>query len=328
MPHPDNRNWMSLLVGELPAAPKRTEVADLIGSRHMWDLSHLNENLPSDVQRHEVLLRTRAGEDLRGELYVPESTPIGGNLLYLHGGGWCAGSAANERQIGMRMAAAGYVVLNLDYGLAPEHPFPWGLEDCIYAARWLGLHGADYGGPPGKLVIGGQSAGANLSAAVVVSLTAGPGGTELGEDDLAVQSVGFTGALLLSGIFSFPLLLAEPGSNVGPAELWHQAYLGPNFLKRNRMTLASPALADLSGFPPSYVACGDEDSLLGQSLSMAGALAAVNVPTTVSVVAGFDHGYQFLEDRFDEIHREMERVRFWLGERARDDGATTTGGAQ
>lgn len=317
MPHPDNRNWMSLLLGEMPEAPKRTEVADLVASRGVWDLSHLNQNLPAGVARETVTLRERDGAPLTGELYTPEG-PIAGNLIYLHGGGWCAGEAANERQIAMRFAARGFLVLNLDYALAPERPFPAGLNDCIYASRWLVANAPAHGGPAGSLSIGGQSAGANLSAATVAALT-GPYADRVPEDDLAATDLRFDAILLLSGIFSFPLLLSEPGSNVGPAELWHQAYLGPNFLARNRDPLASPMFADLSGFPPAYVACGDEDSLLGQSLGMVKALTTHNVPTTMSVLAGFDHGYQFLEDRFAGPGAEMSRARDWLEERVRSD---------
>jgi acetyl esterase len=77
--------------------------------------------------------------------------------------------------------------------------------------------------------------------------------------------------------------------------------------------------ADLSGFPRTYVACGDEDSLLGQSLGMIKALAGHNVPTTASIKAGFDHGYQFLEDRFGGAAREMEKARDWVLDGGQDD---------
>ena len=172
--------------------------------------------------------------------------------------------------------------------------------------------------------MGGQSAGANLASATVLAIRGVTGSVAFEPSDLDEVPVDISGALLLSGIFSFPLLLADPGSNVGPAELWHRAYLGPDFLRLSRESLASPMLADLSDFPPAYVACGDEDSLLGQSLGMVQALASHNVATTASVVSGFDHAYQFLEDRFDGVHREMERARAWLRGRGRDRTPTTT----
>ena len=292
------------------------EIADLVASRDMWDLSHLNEDLPTLAAVHErVELRSRSGEVLWGEVYVPETEGPWPAMLYLHGGGWCAGSAANERKIGMRFAASGHFVLNLQYGLAPERPFPWAVEDCVYAARWLVRNGSVYGADGGAIAVGGQSAGANLSAATVIALS--PGGeellAELDQDDLVGQRVEFSAAAIMSGIFSMPLLLAEPGSNVGPAELWHRAYLGADFLRRNRHPLASPALApNLASFPPCYLSVGDEDSLLGQSLEMTKALTSANAATSLSVVAGRDHGMQFLEDQFPEVSREMLRLREWL----------------
>jgi len=306
---------MSLLLGEMPA-PRRLEMGDLVASRDMWDLSHLNQDLPSVEQFHErVELRKRDGETLYGEMYVPRGEGPFPAMLYLHGGGWCAGSAANERKIAMRFAEAGHVVLNLEYGLAPERPFPWAVEDCVYGARWLVRNGARFGTDSGAVAIGGQSAGSNLSASAVIALSNGGEAflAELDQGDLDDQPVEFAALALMSGIHSMPLLLAEPGSNVGPAELWHRAYLGGDFLRRNRHPLASPALApNLASFPATYLSVGDEDSLLGQTLEMTKALTAANVPTTVSVVAGRDHGMQFLEDTFNEVKAEMERLRHWL----------------
>ena len=69
----------------------------------------------------------------------------------------------------MRIAARGYTVLSPDYGLAPEHPFPWAVEDCLFAARWLTKNAAAYKGDPSRLVLEGGSAGAGLSAAILVA---------------------------------------------------------------------------------------------------------------------------------------------------------------
>lgn len=316
MPHPDNRNWMSLLVGELPEAPPRRTLQDLVESREMWDLSHLNRNLPGGVDRRTV----RIGPDgLEAEMYAPRGDGPFPALVYLHGGGWCAGSPANERQLAMRFAANGHVVLNVDYRLAPENPFPAAVVDVGRAISWVGANGESLGAHTDEVAIGGQSAGSNLAAAITVAATTSSSDLPAHVAE-AVDDAPRIGALvLMSGIYSFPLLLAEPGSNVGPAELWHQAYLGPNFLRQNRDPLASPVFADLSGFPPTYLHCGDEDSLLGQTLEMAKALTKASVPTTVSVVAGLDHAFQFLEDSMDAVAAEMSRARSWLVEQT---GAT------
>ena len=204
------------------------------------------------------------------------------------------------------------MVVNLDYSLAPERPFPNAPEDAVYAARWITQNIAEYQGDARHLVISGDSAGANLSAAAIHTLHGEPDAVDGG--DLAHVPVRFAGALFYYGVFDFPLMLEEPLSNSGWVEVaFHQAYLGPNFLARNSGPIVSPIYSDyLDEFPPCYLVCGDEDSLLGNTLSMTKALADVNVPTTLSVVAGFDHTFDYVEHKLDGVTPEIERIINWL----------------
>ena len=75
---------MSLLLGEMPAAVKRTEVADLIASRDMWGLSHLNDNLPPTVDREDIVFREGGDGRLAGEVYTPKAAIITGSLGVLN----------------------------------------------------------------------------------------------------------------------------------------------------------------------------------------------------------------------------------------------------
>jgi acetyl esterase len=90
------------------------------------------------------------------------------------------------------------LVVNLDYALAPEHPFPQGLEDCVYAARWIVRHIEQFGGDPSRLAIGGGSAGGNLSACTVLALHGSDAGLDGG--DLADVQVRFRAAVLQFGV--------------------------------------------------------------------------------------------------------------------------------
>ncbi len=109
---------------------------------------------------HErVVLRSRGGIDLTAEIYVPRGGGPFPAMLYMHGGSWCLWSAAHVRKAVMRFAASGYVVVSLDYGLAPEHRFPWALEDVVHAARWTTKNAAAYRGEGSNLVIGGDFGG-------------------------------------------------------------------------------------------------------------------------------------------------------------------------
>jgi len=314
MPHPDNSGWMSMLAGE-PVEPTRyTSVEQVIAGRARATRPDVEGSLPQLAEVHEgVVLREREGLALTAEVYVPEGDPPFPGMLYLHGGGWCRRRAADARYPAMHLAAGGHLVFNLDYGLAPEHPFPRAVEDTVYAARWIAANGPSYGGDGGAIAIGGESAGANLSAAAIAFLA---GGVEddLDQGDLRGAAVAFSAALLAYGIFDFPLLVTEPGSNVGSVEwMWNVAYLGPHFLSLHRNPLVSPVFApNLDRFPPTYLAVGDEDSLLSQSLSMTKALTQANVATTLSVIEGCDHAFLNLTHLLPAAGPEFERMRGWL----------------
>jgi acetyl esterase len=316
MPHPDNSNWISLLVGQEVQIPPPQSFDDIHAARAAYDFSALNAELPDVAEFHEeVVLRERQGIELAGELYVPEGTGPFPAMLYMHGGGFCVSSAEGVRRAAMRIAAEGYVVLNLNYGLAPEHPFPWAVEDAVYAARWLKRNAERYRGDPERLLVGGDSSGANLAAVVISTLHGSTQGVDPG--DLSETSVRFRGGLFLYGLFDFPMAMLEPGSNAGAAEVWwNLAYLGPNFLRNHRNPLVSPIYADnLDAFPPVYLSCGDEDSLLGQSLAMTKALTQANVPTTLSVVAGADHTFTYVEMKIPEkVTPEFNRIFAWLSD--------------
>ena len=314
MPHPDNSGWMSMLAGH-PVRPARlTSVDEVAARRALLDLGAANAELPDIGSSHHVEIGARDGAPLMAEVYVPAADPPFPVLLYMHGGAWCLGSSAATRRLGHRFAEHGFLVVNLDYALAPEHPFPAAVADVVYAARWATVAAHAYGGDGGRLSVAGDSAGAQLAAAAVTYL-AGGSDRPLEEHDLAGVQVEFAAALLLYGVFDFPLLVRHPGSNVGSLEvMFLQAHLGPNYLALFRDPLISPVYsAQLSVFPPTYLSCGDEDSLLGQTLSMTAALAAANVPTTCSVVAGADHAFFQLEHVLAQAHPEVERALSWLG---------------
>jgi acetyl esterase len=321
-------NWISALLGR-PVEPRPRRSADEIpAARDFWDLSHLNTNLP-EVARFEerVLLRERDGVALTAEIYVPKGDGPFPALLYLHGGSWCLWSPAHVRRLAMRFAAQGYLTVNLDYGLAPEHPFPWAVQDAIFACRWLAEHAAQYGGDGARLVVVGDSAGANIGAAAVAAHLAAPGlgWTEPGAaHGLGPSAPGFSGCVFLYGVFDFPLLFQAPGK-LGDSGLiettWNLAYLGPNFVSVHRHPFVSPILAPtLDQFPPCYLACGDRDALLPQSLAMTGRLVEVGVPTRLSVVPGCDHEFLLLEETWPEASTELGAILLWLrGLRVRRD---------
>ena len=91
-------------------------------------------------------------------------------LVYLHGGGWTFGSINSCARFCSAMAATGGMkVLAVDYRLAPEHPYPEGLDDCIEAVQYALTHADSLGIDPARIVVGGDSSGGNLAVATALS---------------------------------------------------------------------------------------------------------------------------------------------------------------
>jgi acetyl esterase len=186
-------------------------------------------------------------------------------LVYLHGGGWVSGSPTTHRKLASRFAEAGYLVVNVDYRLAPEHPFPTPFEDCVAAVRFAAHEAGRWNGDGARLAIGGDSAGGNLAAAVAAALA----------DDPARPRV----ALLLYGVFDFATIGDSPqkavfGMDEATAEqirdkllgLMLGAYLGSEPERREK--LRDPRVSPIhvaERLPPCHVMVGSADPLLAQA---------------------------------------------------------------
>ena len=90
-------------------------------------------------------------------------------VLYVHGGGFRILSKETHWVMSLAFARRGYVVFNINYRLAPEHPFPAAMEDSCAALAWVHENAARFGGDPTRLVLAGESAGANLVTALAVA---------------------------------------------------------------------------------------------------------------------------------------------------------------
>lgn len=101
----------------------------------------------------------------------PADQPLG-LLVYFHGGGWVIGDLESHDNVCHALCRrSGHAVLSVDYRLAPEHPFPAGLDDCLAAVEWAHEHATELGVDPSLLAVGGDSAGGNLAAVVANETT-------------------------------------------------------------------------------------------------------------------------------------------------------------
>src|SRR5215471_14445925 len=97
--------------------------------------------------------------------------PPAGVVVYFHGGGFCIGSVGLMDNVARELAHhADATVISVEYRLAPEHPYPAGLDDCEVVARRTLAHASQLGVPPSRVAVAGESAGGNLAAAVTLRL--------------------------------------------------------------------------------------------------------------------------------------------------------------
>ena len=234
------------------------------------------------------------------------------SVVYMHGGAWCVWNARDVRRIAAQIAARGYLVVNVDYGLAPEHPYPCAVEDTIYAVRWAAENVERWDGRRDRLVVGGDSCGATLACAAIAYLEGCE--ADIDEGDLGGVEVTFAAALLLYGVYDFRARLGLRDTTPGTMELMHNlAYLGTHFLSKHLDPLVSPFYApNLDRFPPVYLTCGSDDALLPDSLYMTRRFAECAVPTTLSVVDGRDHEFLMLDPSLADVSAEWQRMLDWL----------------
>ncbi|MET3962315.1 acetyl esterase [Marmoricola sp. OAE513] len=206
-------------------------------------------------------------------------------ILYLHGGGFCIGDIDTEHAGAVLVAnTVGAVVVNVDYRLAPEHPYPAGLDDCYAALKYLaGLDGVD----ASRLAVHGQSAGGGLAAATALVAR------DRGGPALAFQSLGIPE---LDDRLETPSMKAFDGtpmwSRVQAVKSW-EYYLGG----KPADAYAAPArMDDLSGLPAAYVSTCEYDPLRDEGLTYALRLLQAGVSVEVHQFPGTFHGAQLVQD--------------------------------
>jgi acetyl esterase len=215
-------------------------------------------------------------------LYRPVGAGPWPTTVFLHGGGFVIGDLDTHDQVCRRMCRdAETVVLSVDYRLAPEHPFPAGLEDALAATRWAREHLDELGGDD-RLAVGGDSAGGNLSAVVAQAmpddLTAQlliyPAVDVLGEYDSRVDNA--TGYFLEMSMMEWFFLHYTTDVEGVPAD-------DPR--------LSPLHASSLAGLPPAVVVTAEFDPLRDEGEAYADRLAAEGVTVERARYDGLIHGF-------------------------------------
>jgi acetyl esterase len=221
--------------------------------------------------------------------YRPATSGPAPLVVFYHGGGWTLGDLdTHDPLCRLTCRDAGVHVLSIDYRLAPEHPAPAAVDDAYAAFRWAYDHAERLGGIPGKVAVGGDSAGGNL-AAVVSQIARDEGAPQPVLQWLIYPRTDFTALTRSLTLFADGFLLTK-----ADIDWFTEQYLGASDAAATDPRI-SPLLAEsLTGLPPALIATAGFDPLRDEGESYAAALTAAGVGVDLRSMRSLTHGFASL----------------------------------
>ena len=235
-------------------------------------------------------------------LVEPDGDARTGTILYFHGGSFSLGSPETAMVLTAHLVRrTGVRAISLDYRLAPEHPFPAAIEDCLAAFRSL----LDSGIDAASIVFAGDSAGGGLTVTTC----------------LAARDVGLPMPAAIAA-FSPGLDHTRSGASMSTKEgidpffttdgMGHTGEMYLDGQDPNQPLLAPAVLADLTGFPPILLQVGTNELLLDDSVRLAARARDADVDVILDITAGAPHVFQAFVGRLDESDQALERAALFL----------------
>mgnify|MGYP000132657072 CR=1 FL=1 len=256
------------------------------------------------------------------DIYYPRSGsgpyPV---LMYVHGGGFTLCSKETHRGIARIYASQGYLVVNVDYRLAPRHPFPAALEDVSNAFAWVADHIHKFGGDPDRINLAGESAGGNLVLGLTVSACCSRPESmarriwDTGRIPVSVQVI--AGLLQVSRPDRFAGIPQASIAGMGPVSLKivtdvSRAYLGaclsgecPDAALADPLRIIENGRLPDRPFPAVFAGAGTADILVGDTRRLETALRSIGAPVEARYYPGEPHVFHFL------FWRHSARL-FWI----------------
>lgn len=223
-----------------------------------------------------------AEPDVPVRIYRPHQAQ--GAVIWLHGGGFVMGDLDTEHPWAVRLAeSSGAVVISVDYRLAPENPFPAGLDDTYAVLTWTAKHAAELGVDPDRIAVGGHSAGAGLAAALALKARDEQG------PPIRFQLLNQPGLDDRQETWSARNFTETPWMNRDKVNAIWRHYLG----SAPASPYAAPArAADLAGLPPAHVATAEFCPNRDEGIDYALRLLQAGVPVELHQWPGTFHGSQ------------------------------------
>ncbi|UBU15463.1 alpha/beta hydrolase [Nonomuraea gerenzanensis] len=295
MAHPNLDPELRAGIEQFPMPPGDLSAvfADLPGARAQ--MNAMMAAAPAPDTRISIENRMIPGPegapDVRVRIYRPEEPGQGRPALYwIHGGGMIMGMPeGDDGPMIEYVERLGVVVVSVDYRLAPEHPHPAPVEDCYAGLVWTVKNAAELGIDPGRLAVGGASAGGGLAAATVL-LARDRSGPEVAFQLLVCPMLDDRNTTPSSHEFAEAVVWDRQANLFG----W-TALLGDRIGADDVSPYAAPArAADLSGLPPAFVDVGELEVFRDECADYALRLARAGVSTEFHLYPGAFHGFDML----------------------------------
>ena len=243
----------------------------------------------------DIKLQPAAISGLEGEWSIAPESDASQMLLFFHGGGYCSGSIVSHRRMVTEAGRAARVrTLAIAYRLAPEHPFPAAYDDALAAWQFLRNQGI----PASQIAIGGDSAGAGLTVALIARLR--DAREELPACAWLVSpwtDLTLSGATLVTKATVDPIIHKEYLNELV------EAYL-PTGMARNDPCV-SPLFANLSGFPPTLIQVGSAETLLDDAARFARNAGETDVAVTLEIWPHMIHAWPLWNAQLEDGRRAL-----------------------
>lgn len=253
------------------------------------------------------------GRTLRARLYVPFEEEGKALVVYFHGGGFVVGDLETHDALCRRLASDTRMrFLSVDYRLAPEHPFPAGIEDAVDTIRYVREHLAEYEDPGAELIVMGDSAGATLMT-VACALTKG--------EDLGIAAQVVIYPTLGPELFTDSVHEFGAGHALDIDHLRYDYGLYLDGWTDHSDPRVTPLMFnDLTGAPPAIVVVAECDPLRDEAVAYAGLLEHFGVRVELLEAEGMIHGFlrlptmvpaalEIVDDLAEHMHRYVEAAR-------------------
>lgn len=243
---------------------------------------------PYPLARIEDVKVAGAAGPIGARLYVPSRDKGLPCILYIHGGGWVICDLDSHDLLARALAKeSGCAVLSVDYRLAPEHPFPAGLQDCRAALLWLRDHGASLGLDGSRIAVAGDSAGGNLAAALCLLMR-----------DEAPKLIRHQGLIypVADNNFDRPSYLdyADDYGLTRDEMIWFWRHYVAKPEDADHPHVSILRAPDLGNLPPATVTSAEFDVLRDEGEAYAERLRAAGNQMSLHRVNGTCHGYAHL----------------------------------